>query len=221
MQEVFFPAGRHELSGRVFDCAGGGAARRGILFVHGQGSSQESYKHRAETASATLEAICLTFNLSGHGEADANSEKYSVREHLNDVIAAFDYLASNTFLDQQRIGVCGASYGGYLAALLTLRRNIRRLVLRAPSLAVDHNLSIGPGAQYEFDSLKALAGYEGEILIIQSERDEVIPEAHISAYLRANSRARKEVIPDAMHALTNPAWDRLFIQYIVDWFRGM
>jgi len=193
--------------------------------VHGQGSSQESYKQRAEIASATLGAICLTFNLTRHGEADANSEKYLVVKHLNDVIAAFDYLASDPLLDRQRIGVCGASYGGYLATLLTLHRNIRRLILRAPSLAVDHNLlkppSADPDAQYEFDSLKALAGYTGETLIIQSERDEVIPESHIDAYLRANPRAGKKVIPEAMHALTNPAWDKLFVQYIVDWFRDM
>jgi len=221
MREVSFPAGRHELIGRVFDCGGGGTARRGILFVHGQGSSQESYKHRAETASATLDAICLTFNLTGRGEPDANSERNSILEHLNDLISAFDYLSSEALLDRQRIGVCGASYGGYLAALLTEHRNFSRLILRAPSLAVDHDLSVGPDAQYGFDSLKALASYSGGILIIQSERDEIIPEAHISAYLRANPRAIKEVIPEATHALSNPAWDRLFVRYIVNWFRGM
>ena len=225
MREVSFSAGCRELSGRVFDCLGGGAARRAILFVHGQGGSQESYKHRAEIASASLGAICLTFNLTGHGEPSVNSEKYSVCEHLNDVIAAYDYLASNPLVDRKRTGVCGASYGGYLAALLTPHRYMRRLILRAPSLAVDHDLSnpmsATPDAQYEFDSLKALAGYSGEILIIQSELDEVIPESHISAYLRSNRHARKVVIPEAMHALTNPAWDKQFIRYIVDWFSGM
>lgn len=225
VQEVSFSAAHRELIGRVFDPVGGGPTTRAILFVHGQGSSQESYKHRAEVASASLEAVCLTFNLSGHGESSSNLEKYSPAEHLGDLIAAFDYLASCAAVDRTRIGVCGASYGGYLAALLTVQRYVRRLVLRAPSLAVDHALPsrapAAPDAQCELDSLKALSGYSGEILIVQSERDEVIPESYISAYLRASHRAQKEVIPDATHALTNPAWDRVFIRYIVDWFRNM
>jgi cephalosporin-C deacetylase-like acetyl esterase len=87
--------------------------------VHGQASSQESYKSGAEVASARLDAVCLTFNLSGHGKDIGDSEEYLVIEHLDDVIAAFDFLASHPAVDRTRIGVCGASYGAYLAALLT------------------------------------------------------------------------------------------------------
>src|SRR5438270_411791 len=92
IREVFLSAGHRALIGRVFDPVAAGTTTRAILFVHGQGSSQESYKHRAEVASASLEAVCLTFNLSGHGESSSNPEKYSIREHLGDLVAAFDYL---------------------------------------------------------------------------------------------------------------------------------
>jgi dipeptidyl aminopeptidase/acylaminoacyl peptidase len=131
MRQLIFPSGRRELTGRLFDHVRGGATRRAVLFVHGQGSSQESYKHRAEVASASLEAVCLTFNLSGHGKDIGDSEEYSVVEHLDDVVAAFDFLASHPAVDRTRIGVCGASYGAYLAALLTAHRNFRSLILRA------------------------------------------------------------------------------------------
>jgi uncharacterized protein len=225
MRELVFPSGGRELTGRLFDSVRGGATRRAVLFVHGQGSSQESYKHRAEVASASLEAVCLTFNLSGHGKDIGDSGEYSVIKHLDDVIAAFDLLASHPAVDRTRIGVCGASYGAYLAALLTAHRNFRRLILRAPSLVIDNDspnpYTAQAEAKYELDSLKTLAAYGGRTLILQSEKDEVIPESYIVAYLGANSQVKLEVIPEALHALINPVWNREFIRHIVKWFKDM
>ena len=90
---------------------------------------------------------------------------------------------------------------------------------------VDHDSSNRYAAKaeskYELDSLKTLAAYGGDTLIIQSEKDEVIPESHIVAYLGVNSQAKLKVIREASHALRNPMWDREFIGYIVDWFKDL
>jgi pimeloyl-ACP methyl ester carboxylesterase len=222
MREVIFPSGRRELAGRLFEPVAGKAGGRAVLFVHGQGGSQNSYKHRAEVVSAELNATCLTFNLSVDPE-DNDTNGVPVTDHLDEVISAFDFLTSRPAVDRTRVGVCGASYGGYLVALLSAHRSIRRLILRAPSLACDHfptkRLATRRDTTYELDSLKALAAYGRETLIIQSERDEVIPESHILAYLGSNSRAEREQIREATHALTCPVWDEQFIRYIVSWFR--
>jgi pimeloyl-ACP methyl ester carboxylesterase len=227
-QKVSFSSGNRRLPGFIFGLRPSGAARRGILFVHGQGSSQTGYEHRARSASTELNAICLTFDLSGHGDDAANLARYSVYEHLEDLVAAYDCLVSHRDIDSARIGVCGASYGGYLSALLTAHRAVRRLLLRAPSLASDVVFPARPTptSQYAevseaFDSAVILAGYVGDVLIIESEKDEVIPRSHIATYLRACSRPQHQVIPEATHALTDPKWDELFVKAIVAWFRDL
>src|SRR6266849_5516812 len=229
MQKLSFPSGNRPLSGCIFSPSRASAGRRrGILFVHGQGSSQIGYDHRARFASAELEAVCLTFDLSGHGGDAARFDRFSVYEHLEDVVAAFDHLASHEAVDRAKVGVCGASYGGYLAALVTAHREVRRLLLRAPSLAGDVDFpgrrrepSVSAEAPDGFDSLEILARYGGEVLIIESGQDEIIPMSHIAAYLRACSHAQHQVIPEAMHALTDPSWDEVFVKAIVRWFRDL
>jgi pimeloyl-ACP methyl ester carboxylesterase len=199
-----------------------------VLFVHGQGSSQRAYEHRADMVSQVLDAICLTFDLSGHGNDAANSDMYSVYDHLQDVLAAYDYLASLSEVKMERMGICGASYGGYLAAVVTAHRAIRRLILRAPSLAKDllstnanRQLRFAKEVPEELDSIRILHRYSGEVLLVESEKDEVIPKSYIEAYLGACSFVQHKVILHAGHALTNPIWDEAFITAIKDWFEGL
>jgi pimeloyl-ACP methyl ester carboxylesterase len=228
MQTVSFPSGSRQVAGRVFSPSHPRAGRRAVLFVHGQKSSQGGYEDRARLASMDLDAVCLTFDLSGHGDDAGSYDKYSVYDHLQDVIAAFDYLIRHEEVDRTRVGVCGASYGAYLAALLIARRAVKRLILRAPSLATDVGFPNREGRSSApeqvpdgFDSLRILPGYPGEVLIIESERDEVIPKSHIAAYQLACSHAQHEVIPDATHALTNASWEKAFVKSIVRWFRNL
>jgi pimeloyl-ACP methyl ester carboxylesterase len=225
LHKLSFPSGHRRLAACVFDSSHGGKARSGVLFIHGQGSSQRGYEQRARMTSLNLDAVCLTFDLSGHGCDAASFERYSVNDHLEDVVAAYDYLASHARVDSKRVGVCGASYGGYLGALLTAHRAVKRLILRAPSLVKDIALptlkerpSTSKEAPEGFDSLAVLRRYSGKVLILESEKDEVIPKSHIAAYLRACPHAQHQVIPEATHALTNPKWDEAFVNAIVYWF---
>jgi pimeloyl-ACP methyl ester carboxylesterase len=72
-----------------------------------------------------------------------------------------------------------------------------------------------------FDSLAILQRYAGDALIIESERDEVIPPSTIVAYLCACPGAQHQIIKCATHALTDPTWDEVFVKAIVDWFRHL
>lgn len=228
MHEFSFGSGHRRLVGRIFDPSGASTDLRAVLFVHGQGSSQTGYRSRARLASRNLDAVCMTFDLSGHGHDAANFARYSGYDHLQDVVAAYDRLASHAAVDRTRIGVCGASYGGYLAALLTGHRAVKRLILRAPSLHQDVDFpsrkpraSPCDKAPEGFDSLEVVSHYVGEVLILESEKDDVVPASHIAAYLRACSRAKHQVIPGATHALTDPIWDKVFIGAIVNWFGAL
>jgi pimeloyl-ACP methyl ester carboxylesterase len=202
--------------------------RPGILFLHGLHSDQRGYLRRAEIASRRLGATCLTVDLSGHGESVAALDRLSLRDHLADALAAYDVLASSAHVEPTRMGVCGASYGGYLAAAMTTRRPVGRLLLRAPALYADDDFDtsladratgVAPAAAGAL--LRSLARFDGEVLVVESERDEVVPHATIEAYADAFPHAHATVIPEATHALTDPAWEATFVGLVLSWFREL
>lgn len=221
IQDVVIESGIRLLPGRLWSGTREPEQRR-ILFVHGYQSTQTNYALRAQSASADLAAICLTFDLSGHGRDAARLSSYAFSDHIDDVIAAYDYLAMLPPASNARIGVCGASYGGYLAAVLTAHRSVKRLILRATPLASGVASTLGlPSSHGLPDSLGILSRYTGDTLIIESELDCVVPHDHIAAYLASNSTAQHMVIPGATHALTDPAWDKMFVGAMIEWFRGL
>ncbi|KAK0357872.1 hypothetical protein LTR94_037682, partial [Friedmanniomyces endolithicus] len=70
---------------------------------------------------------------------DADRNEVTRQNSLDDVVAAYDYLAAHPLIDAQAIGVIGTSYGGYLSALLTAERPIRWMALRVPALYPDEH----------------------------------------------------------------------------------
>ncbi len=168
-----------------------------LLFIHGWGSSQEGNILRAEKLSE-LGFICVTIDLRGHGESDGKLEEFSRKDHLEDVLAAYDYIANLPEVDREQIGVIGASYGGYLASILAGERKIKWLVLRVPALYFDKNFDTSTLQLIENEveafktsnlkpedslPLKSVQNFSGEILLIESEDDAIIPHSVIENYL--------------------------------------
>jgi pimeloyl-ACP methyl ester carboxylesterase len=225
VREPVFRSGDRKLSGRFFGLDEGPYPRPGLLFVHGLSSDQRGYRQRAEATSAALGAVCLTFDLSGHGKSEGALGSLSPRDHLSDVLAAYDKLISHERVDGDRVGVCAASYGAYLAALLVARRPVSRILLRAPGLYDDSDLDtpLDQRRRSRGDArapllFQILNEFRGEILILESGKDTTIPHAVVEAYLNACPRAHHELMPEATHALTEPAWQETFLRIIIRWF---
>jgi uncharacterized protein len=225
MPGITFDSGDRRLQGAAY--GGGISPIAALLFIHGLESNQAGYASRAQETSQALGIQCFTFDLSGHGSDAANFSRYSVREHLNDVVAAYDYVAALKTTNPARIGACGASYGAYLAALLSSHRPVKQLLLRAPALAGDIDVrssrqSYAQDSEPEtFDSLSVLSRYNGKVLIVESGKDRSIPHSNIVAYLNACRHGEHDVIPEAGHTLTDPAWNAAFVQMIIRWFSGL
>ncbi len=226
-QEVKLDAGRRDLAGRTFLPGGPGPTGAGVLFIHGWESSQSNYGPRAGRTCAEVGATCLTFDLSGHGESGGHADSFALHDHLADAIVAYDTLAALPGVDSDRIGICGASYGAYLAASLIECRPIKALLLRAPALYPDSALHApaharpGPGALRTAIPLQGLATFEGPVLIIESEKDEVIPPEVIGSYLDASHTASHAVLQGAAHALTDQSWDESFVDLLLGWGRSL
>jgi esterase/lipase len=101
-----------------------------ILFIHGWRSNQQGALEYAE-ALAQKGWICMTFDLRGHGSSQGIIDLFTRQDFLDDVLTVYDILLSVLEVDPAQIGVIGSSFGGYLGALLTTRRRVKYLALRA------------------------------------------------------------------------------------------
>jgi uncharacterized protein len=204
----------------------------GLLFVHGFRSDQRGYQIRAEIVARKLRTVGLAFDLSGHGTSGSTIDLQwlTPRHHVADVTAAYDELIRNPLVDSGRIGVCAASYGAYLAVLLTRRRAVSRLLLRAPAMRKDDHYDgplVGDALFGHVDPslasmlTESLRAFEGEVLILESAVDEVIPHSVIQAYLGASPKAQYVIIPGATHGLTTPEQKERFLREILTFFSGL
>lgn len=200
----------------------------GIVFVHGLGSNRRGYVEYGERVAAQLGLTCLALDLSGHGSGRGYDDDFSPRQHLQDVLAAWDELTGRYGIDPDRIGVCGSSYGACLAALAAQHRKVARLLLRAPTIVADRDLD-RPLRLRSCDRDPAsasvlfggLSGFHGSVLVVESENDEEIPHEMIEAYLSRLPNAGHAVIADATHGLSQPEWREAFVRQLLSFFADL
>lgn len=210
----------------------------GVMLVHGWDGSQVQYLARAR-ALAAMGCICLTFDLRGHARDKAHRATVTREENLCDMLAAYDLLAAHPAVDTSAMLVVGSSYGGYLAAVMSALRPVRWLALRVPALYQDDDwlvpkqqLSRTALAQYRAqvqppDSNRALAAshvFQGDVLLVESECDDIVPHPTIESYRSAFGAARSmtyRVIKGADHSLARPEWSESYTTLLLNWFREM
>ena len=171
----------------------------GVLFVHGWGGSQQQYLARAREVAA-LGCVCLTFDLRGHAQDREQYETVTREHNLRDVLAAYDMLAARRHVDPNAIAIIGSSYGGYLASVVTSMRPVKWLALRA------------------------CQEFEGDVLLIESEFDDIIPRTVFTSYREACKHARSltyRCVQGADHGLTEPADQRAYTALLVAWLTEM
>lgn len=210
----------------------------GVLFVHGWGGSQERDLTRARGI-AGLGCICLSFDLRGHALTLAQQQTVTREQNLNDLLAAYDLLAQHPNIDAEAICVVGTSYGGYLAALLTGLRPVKWLALRVPALYRDDDWMV-PKRQLDRDilnqlrgrrvtpeenrALAACAAFRGDVLLVESEFDHLVPHATIMSYRAAFHQTHSlthRIILGADHGLTSENCQKTYTDILVGWATEM
>ena len=210
----------------------------GLLFLHGWHGSQAQDMDHAH-AIAALGCVCLSFDLRGHAGTEAMRASITPKDNLDDALAAYDTLAAHPAVDRSAICVVGSSYGAYLAAILTSLRPVKWLSMRVPALYRDADwtqskasldrtqLNAYRNAIVTIEGNKALqaaAAFRGDVLIVESELDDLVPHVTIANYLAAFRQARSvtyRMIDGADHALSDPNSRRAYASLLIGWIREM
>jgi pimeloyl-ACP methyl ester carboxylesterase len=210
----------------------------GVLFVHGWGGSQERDLTRARGI-AGLGCICLSFDLRGHALTLAQQQTVTREQNLADLLAAYDLLVQHPNIDSTAIAVVGTSYGGYLAAMLTSLRPVKWLAMRVPALYRDEDWDV-PKRQLDRDLLNQLRGrhvtpaenrvlaacaeFRGDVLLVESEHDHLVPHATIMSYRAAFHQTHSlthRIILGADHALSTDCCQKTYTDILVNWATEM
>ena len=205
-----------------------------LIFVHGWESSKKGNVKRSEEISKNG-FICLSIDLRGHGESEGTLKQFSRQDHLEDIKSAYKYITELKEVDQNKIGIVGASYGGYLAAVAVNYLKFDSLVLRVPALYFDDNFNVSTSKLINGDpkafktsnltpekslALKGIKNFPGDILIIESENDTVIPHAVIENYLETIEDKRRltyKVMKNTPHALETETQEKEYVQILSEW----
>lgn len=223
------------LAGHIFEPRTGWP---GVLFVHGWAGSQTRDERRSRAISR-LGCICLTFDMRGHGAMEADKARVSRADNLADVCAAYDALAAHPSVDASSIAVIASSYGAYLSTFLIASRPVRWLALRVPALYRDEDwdtpkLSLDRRDLQDYRSrqvprhanraLRHCQDFAGDVLIVESENDHLVPHPTIASYLAAFGNAcsiTHRIIKGADHALSDAESRRSYDELLIRWIREM
>lgn len=234
MQKVSFSSNGLTIRGVLTTPKTGSAPFPGVICFHGMTSSNVGYIPLIEKL-AENGIAGLAINMRGHGESDGDFNTATVTEAINDGLAAYDFLTSQPNIDSNKIGLLGTSVGAILVSFTSQQREIQSIVLRAPAAYSEELLGVSMAATmtnedhqfYDIPDLsatppgRAIAKFKGNLLVISSEKDAIIP-AHISqGYIDITTSARRKelhTIKDATHALTKPTWKQEFQDTAAAWF---
>lgn len=208
-----------------------------VVFYHGMPSqSKPRYVKRAKKL-AQEGIVGLTFDFQGCGESNGKLGEITMAQWLEDAVLAFDYLVNQSFVDKNRIGIAGKSFGGYMAALVSQQRKVASMVLQAPAVYPDSwfdkpyvTTNEVQRERLEYRNSKdalnnkaiaAIQQYSNPLLVIGSELDTICPKNVVEGYYNTAASTKKELrfIKGADHSLKDEKHNQEYTQLMTDWFK--
>jgi uncharacterized protein len=170
------------------------------LHLHGNGGN---ITHRGLTAHNITAAgsSVLLLDYRGFGKSEGRPSEKGL---YKDAEAAFEWITAQGYAPE-KIVIHGESLGTAVATYLATKRNCRGVVLEAPltsarAMAGKVFPVIGPLLLWGYDSLGRIKDVHVPILVIQGDRDEVIPYAFgQQLFAAANEPKSFWAIPGGKH----------------------
>ncbi|MDE2843405.1 MAG: alpha/beta hydrolase, partial [Chloroflexota bacterium] len=182
----------------------GGRSDITLLWLHGNGGN---ISHRVDDLALFHHLAGVNvfiFDYRGYGRSQGKPSEDGV---YRDSRAALSYLDSRGDPSESRLVYFGRSLGAAVAVELTQRRQPHGMILYSPFTSIsDLGRDLYPYspirllAGKRFDALSRIKQYEGPLLVIHGEADEIIPVDHgRRLYEAANQPKSFHEIPGAMH----------------------
>ena len=156
-----------------------GAPTATLIFAHGNGELIDHWRSGMEDLTG-LGVNVLLVEFPGYGHSEGKPTRATLHETYTQ---AYDWLIERSQVDPERVVAWGRSIGGSVASDLALSRPVKALILQSTfsSMATLARRSFGtPGflLRDRYDVARAVAAFEGPVLLMHGVRDEVIPYPH-------------------------------------------
>src|ERR1043166_2066251 len=166
-----------------------------LLFAHGNAELASSWVREFEEPRRWGWGVLL-LEYPGYGGSPG---KPSDRSITAGIPAAYDWARHDPRVDSTRIVPYGRSLGGGPAARLAADRPVAGLILESAFTSVPALASrfLAPGflVRDRFDNLAALRRFQGPLLVLHGDRDEIIPTAHGRTLAGAVAGAEFHALP--------------------------
>ena len=188
---------------------GDGAARGGVVILHGAGSRKKNHHDFARAAIAAGFAA-IAFDQRGHGESEGPMDA----RVLSDVESMAALLRDRIGVPRLPLALRGSSMGGYFAILAAAPVRAHAVVAICPASGEGLRRSLAEGRLGFAADGDALDGFfaahdlepavdalTGALLLLHAEGDEIVPVTHsreLAGHL-ANPASRLIVVPGGHH----------------------
>ena len=204
-----------------------------VLSLIGRTSHRKKrqYVHFFPRLADELGITSVVFDYSGHGDSPYEIGDIRPAQHALEVVTVYDWIAHH--YSERKIYVIGSSYGGYMTARLFNFRHIDGIIFRAPAMynsdyfytkLKDQSEESWAALRRNRDAmaahpfLRSAGEYEGEVLLLTHENDELITVEVTDTYREA-FHADEIIVPETPHSLDGVSDEKIarYNQIIYDW----
>jgi len=107
-----------------------------VISIHGFAGSKTRLRFAKLGRQLSEKGIALLrFDCAGHGDSEGEFDKVTLSQQVKDLEAAFKFVQRLNFVDKNKIGLLGESFGGIVVTLFALKYpQTKTLVFWAPAL---------------------------------------------------------------------------------------
>lgn len=213
-KEIFFFSDGNKLQGKlIFPLTN--RAPLSVLFIHGGGKTIGDRQIAWQEHLAKNGFFTMSFFCRGVDKSEGSFEDGSLNNRLCDAEAALLFLRSTTKKEDENIIVIASSMGGHVACRLVQRHpKIKKLILQsaaaygkeAENKKLDRSFTNTITKQNSWKNspaFDALTDYKGEVMVVYSKQDSVIPQ-EIQKKYSSSAKITDTYILDTAHAMLRP-----------------
>ena len=186
-----------------------------VVMMHGNGMLIDDWMDMAGGFTAMGWNVLLP-EFRGYGRAAGKPSEQALRD---DAVAFIDLLNERSDADPGAIVYYGRSLGGALAAQVARDREPAGMILQTPPASIAA-MAWRYGAppflvRNRFDTVAALRdGPRVETLLIEHDKDRIIPASHLASLREAASHAKPLLLQGGHDVLANASQEQLFLEEV-------